>query len=37
VGFLGEAAGGQTLLGGAVIVAASVLPLVAEKFEEKKS
>ena len=25
------------LLGGAVIVAASVLPLVAEKFEEKKS
>ena len=37
VGFLGEAAGGQTLLGGAVIVAASVLPLVAEKFEDKKS
>ena len=37
VGFLGEAAGRQTLLGGAVIVAASVLPLVAEKFEDKKS
>ena len=37
VGFLGEAAGGQTLLGGAVIVAASVLPLVAEKLEDKKS
>ena len=32
VAFLGEAAGGHTLLGGAVIVFASVLPLVAERF-----
>lgn len=32
VAFLGEAAGGHTLLGGAVIVFASVLPLIAERF-----